>query len=59
MQDKQPYNEHEKAHGYWVVYYDNGKLWYNGYFINGEPSGLFNWIHPWYDNESIKQYYAR
>jgi hypothetical protein len=61
MQDKdiRPVNKQGQNHGYWVVHHDDGKVYYNGYFINDEPYGLFNCNHPWYDDESIKQYYVR
>ena len=58
MQDKAPYNEKGEAHGYWELYWSNGKLQYKGNFINGEQYGS---LERYYTNGKIyyKEYYTR
>jgi len=34
-------NKDGKRHGLWEWYYDNGQLWYKGYYINGQEDGLW------------------
>jgi len=33
------FNDKKKAHGYWQVYYTNGRLWAKCYYINGRRVG--------------------
>ena len=37
--DIMEYNEKGLVHGYWEMYFSNGKLYYKGYYINGEKHG--------------------
>ena len=39
-QDIKPVNDKGERHGYWIIYYLNGNLWYKGYYINGKQSAL-------------------
>lgn len=41
MHDKRPYNEQGICHGKWVVYHDNGKLYYICNYIDGVWYGYF------------------
>jgi antitoxin component YwqK of YwqJK toxin-antitoxin module len=40
MQDKIPHNEQGQPHGYWVTYWDNGKLCHKGLYINSKRNGF-------------------
>jgi len=37
--DITPYNLNVEAHGEWIMYYDNGQLWYNGEYKDSYPHG--------------------
>jgi antitoxin component YwqK of YwqJK toxin-antitoxin module len=39
------YNAKGKAHGYWERYWDNGKLWYKGNFVDGIRHGSWERYH--------------
>ena len=41
MRDKQPLNEKGNHHGKWVVYQNNGRLYYICNYIDGEWYGYF------------------
>ncbi len=56
--NKQPFNEQDQRHGYWEVYWDNGRVHYKGYFINEVRLGLSEWQHMSGSGEFHKQYYA-
>jgi len=38
--DLRPRNDKNQPHGYWVVYYANGKIWYNCVYVNGKENGF-------------------
>jgi antitoxin component YwqK of YwqJK toxin-antitoxin module len=38
MKDITPYNKGQR-HGYWEIYFTNGKLWTKCYFINDKEVG--------------------
>ncbi len=40
-----PRNAKGEAHGFWELYFDNGKLFYKGNFINGKEDGWFKENH--------------
>ncbi len=39
--DIAPLNEKGLAHGYWVDYWKNGNLAFEGTFVNGREHGVF------------------
>ena len=41
MQDKKPEKDNGDAHGYWEVFYDNGKLHFKGMFIDNNVHGEY------------------
>jgi len=43
--DLRPRNDKNQPHGYWVVYYANGKIWYKCVYINGKKIGFAEWYH--------------
>ena len=50
------YNEKGEKHGYWEIYYDNGKLYSKGNYVNGKEHGY--WEVYWYNGELYyKGYY--
>jgi len=38
--DITPKNEKNQPHGYWGVYWNNGKIWYKCVYINGKENGF-------------------
>lgn len=58
MQDNTPTMKKKQANGYWEVYFNNGKLWFNQNYINGELCGLYQWYNRNGDLKD-KSYYAR
>ena len=46
------YNENNKKHGYWEEYWENGKLWDKGNYLNGKRHGYWEQYYPngklWY-----------
>ena len=58
MQDNRPHNNQGQKHGYWMVHHSNNNLWYNGYYLNGEHYGCFEYWS-WNNDSSIKHYNAR
>ncbi len=57
MQDNKPINEKKQAHGCWIIHHSNGGLWFNGYYINGQEFGCFEYWN-WNNTSSKKEYYA-
>ena len=53
MQDKTQYNGKGQRHGYWEIYWSNGKPHYKGMYINGIDLGF------WIEDTIEKIYYAR
>jgi antitoxin component YwqK of YwqJK toxin-antitoxin module len=49
---KNQYNADCKQHGYWVIYWFNGKLRYKGNYVNGEKHGY--WQRYYYSNGKLK-----
>jgi len=45
MRDKSitPYNNKNQRHGYWERYWDDGDLWYKGFYNNGKRVGYSEW----------------
>ena len=48
--DITPRNDKDEAHGSWERYWDNGQLWYNGNYVNGNRHGYFEY---YYDNGQL------
>jgi len=48
--DIEPRNDKGQAHGYWEVYWNNGKIWYKCVYINGKKNGLLEY---YYDNGQL------
>jgi len=48
--DITPLNDKKQAHGYWEVYYSNGKLWYKCFLHNGKVVG--------YSEEEKEEWYS-
>jgi hypothetical protein len=57
--NQKPFNENSERHGYWEVYWQNGRVHFCGYFINDEPLGFIKWQHVSGPDNFHKQYYAR
>jgi len=54
--DIKPINKDGQPHGLREWYNPNGKLWYKGYFINGNRNGLCEWYN--YNGKlESKEYY--
>jgi antitoxin component YwqK of YwqJK toxin-antitoxin module len=58
MQNKKPYNEKRQPHGYWVTYKADGKIQYEGNFINGILIGFYGFYA---NNQKLKckEYHAK
>ena len=44
-ENKTPRNSKNQLHGFWIDYYNNGKIRFKGYFINDTKYGY--WIDNW------------
>jgi antitoxin component YwqK of YwqJK toxin-antitoxin module len=53
--DITPYNDQDKRHGYWEVYYENGQLMYKGNYVNGIKHGYWESYH--YNGKLINKTY--
>jgi len=43
MKNITPKNNKGQAHGFWEIYFPDGKLWNKGNFVNGEKHGYWEW----------------
>jgi len=55
--DIKPKNDKDQPHGYWELYYDNGKLHYKCLYINGKENGFEEWYSYSSRYTNIKNYY--
>jgi antitoxin component YwqK of YwqJK toxin-antitoxin module len=39
------FNDKGQRHGYWEVYWSNGKLWYKCFYQNDKQVGYEEWYH--------------
>lgn len=51
------YNENGQRHGYWEMYFNNGRPYYKGFYHNDEPVGYWEFYQKHNDNV-IYIYYA-
>jgi hypothetical protein len=49
-------NKNKNRNGKWVVYQDNGQIFYIAFYVDGERFGYFEYN---YNNKIRKLYYAR
>lgn len=43
--DIKPLNNNYQRHGYCEIYYDDGSIYYKGYYHNGKEVGYFEVYH--------------
>jgi len=40
------FNEKNQRHGYWELYWTNGKIFYKRFYVNGIENGYEEYYHP-------------
>jgi len=56
MKNITPRNDKGQQHGYWERYYNDGKLWYKGFFHNNKQVG-YEEDYYWDNGKIDKKWY--